>query len=93
VGPFWPQEIRLVLGGYASIDLPFEELTTPEFEMREEWTLGRFLGFARTWSGVGRFCEEYGEDPVHRLAAQLEGIWGNGTLPISWGLDLRVGRV
>jgi SAM-dependent methyltransferase len=95
LGPYWPPEIRLVLDGYSSIDLPFEELETPAFELRVEWPLARFLGFVRTWSAVGRFQNEHGEDPVARLAAELEGHWEDedGRLPISWRLALRVGRV
>lgn len=95
LGPYWPPEIRLVLDGYASIDLPFEELETPAFELQVEWPLARFLGFVRTWSGVGRYQEERGEDPVVQLAAELEGLLENeeDLLPISWTLDLRAGRV
>ena len=39
--------------------------------------------------------EKHGEDPVVRLAAELEGLRGNveDTQPISWRLDLRAGRV
>jgi hypothetical protein len=93
--PYWPPEVRMVLDGYASIELPFEELETPSFEMRLEWTLERFLGFVRTWSAVGRFVEARGEDPVPLLATELEKIWSaeEDLLPISYRLDLRAGRV
>jgi len=95
LGPFWPPEIRMVLDGYASITLPFEELETPALKLDVEWTLERFLGFVRTWSAVGRYVEECGDDPVVQLATQLEEIWGSeeGLLPISYRLDLRAGRV
>lgn len=95
LGPYWPPEIQMVLDGYASIELPFEEIEAPAFELQMEWPLGRFLGFARTWSAVGRYVKERGEDPVVKLSAELEGIWGrsNKPLPVSYWLDLRVGRV
>jgi len=96
LGPYWPPEIRMVLDGYASIDLPFEELETPAFEMNLEWSFKRFLGFVRTWSAIGRYVEERGEDPVPRLAAELEGLWGIGgedLLPVSYRLNLRAGRI
>ena len=93
--PFWPPEIRMVLDGYASIDLPFEELKAPAFEMKVEWTLARFLAFVRTWSAVGRYVEERGEDPALQLATRLEELWGGeeDLPPISYRLDLRAGRV
>jgi len=95
LGPYWPPEIRMVLDGYASIDLPFEELESPAFELQVEWPLERFLGFARTWSAVGRYVEDRGEDPVLELAAELEELWRDeeGLLPIRYLLDLRAGRV
>ena len=95
LGPFWPPEIRMVLDGYASIDLPLEELEAPAFEMNVEWALDQFLGFVHTWSAVGRYDEEHGEDPVLQLGAELEELWGGeeDLLPVSYRLDLRVGRV
>jgi SAM-dependent methyltransferase len=95
LGPYWPPEIRMVLDGYASIDLPFEELRAPEFELQVDWPLERFLGFARTWSAVGRYVEERGEDPVVKLADELGELWGSSDdpLPVSYRLDLRAGRV
>ena len=95
LGPYWPPEIRLVLDGYASIELPFEEIEAPEFEMRTEWTLKRFLAFVHTWSAVGRFSGQHGEDPVDRLAAEIKSLWGdsNDPQPVSWRINLRVGRI
>ena len=95
LGPYWPPQIRMVLDGYASIVLPFKELDSPSFELEAEWTLERFLGFARTWSGVGRYIEDLGEDPVLNLVAELEEVWRDeeGLLPIRYRLDLRVGRI
>jgi len=95
LGPYWPPEIKMVLGGYASIELPFQNVKPPSFEMRVEFTLASFLGFVRTWSAVGRYIEECGDDPVLRLAAQLEELWGSEekVLPVSYRLALKVGRV
>lgn len=95
LGPYWPPEIRMVLDGYSSIELPFEELGAPEFELQVEWPVERFLGFARTWSAVGCYVEEHGEDPVLKLEAELDKIWDRaaGPLPVNYRLDLRAGRV
>jgi len=63
--------------------------------MRVRWALPDFLGFVRTWSGVTRYIERHGEDPVDRFADEIEKLWGPAgrSLPVSWRLDLRVGRV
>jgi hypothetical protein len=70
-------------------------LETPAFGLDVEWTLERFLGFVRTWSAVGRYVEERGEDPVVQLADELEGLLvsEDDLLPISYRLDLRAARV
>lgn len=95
LGSYWPPEVRILLDGYASIDLPLEEIECPSFELQVEWTLDRFLGFARTWSATGRYVEDRGEDPVLKLAVDLEKVWqdAGALLPISYRLDLRAGRV
>lgn len=95
LGPWWPPEVAHVLDGYASLELPFTGLEPPPFEMTAGWTLGRFLDFARTWSGVSRFVEERGEDPVEKLAADLGPRWGTpgGRRIVRWRLKLRAGVV
>jgi SAM-dependent methyltransferase len=95
LGPYWPPEIRMVLDGYASIELPFDELRAPAFELQAEWPVERFLGFARTWSAVGRYVKDRGEDPVLTLATRLEEVWQDTErlLPVSYRLDLRAARV
>lgn len=94
LGPYWPPEIRLVLDGYATIDLPFAEIEAPPFEMRVRWTLDRFLAFVRTWSAVRRFVETHHEDPVEHLAAELESTCaaGGDPQPVSWSIKLRASR-
>ncbi len=95
LGQFWPDEIRHVLDGYTTIEFPFDEIDVPQFEISERWTLARFLGFVRTWSGVGRFIEMNGGDPVALLQDELEPLWrsSDGTLAISWRLKARAGRI
>jgi SAM-dependent methyltransferase len=94
LGPYWLPEIRLVLDGYASIDLPCAEIEVPPFEMRAQWTLDSFLAFVRTWSGVRRYVETHREDPVDHLAEELREIYGGDhePQPVSWQIKLRACR-
>ena len=93
--PYWPPETAHVIDGYATIALPFPALEPPPFEMAVGWTLPRFLGFTRTWSGVARWVEMHGNDPVDSLAVELGRLWGDdGDLrTIRWSLKIRAGRV
>lgn len=92
---YWPPETTHVIDGYASLELPFPALEPPPFEMSVGWTLPRFLGFTRTWSGVARWVEMHGDDPVEGLAAQLRPLWGSDEdlRTIRWSLKIRAGRV
>lgn len=93
LGPFWPPEIAAVLDGYASIDLPFAEIEPPRLEMTVSWTLSRFLDFVRTWSGVARYREARGEDPIGSLASDLIPRWPSPEIRrrIRWRLRIRAG--
>lgn len=95
VGPYWPPERRLVMEGYRSLELPFEEITPPPFEMTAEWSLDRFLGLLRSWSASARFRRARGFDPVDDLARELGPLWGEAgaVRRVSWPLTVRALRV
>ena len=93
VGAYWPPERRYVEDGYRSIDFPFSELTAPSLSMRENWTLPQFIGYVRSWSSVGRYVDDKGEDPVVQMEEQFTPYWGARARDVSWPLSLRLGRV
>ena len=93
VGPYWPPERRYVEDGYRSIDFPFAELTAPSLSMRENWTLPQFIGYLRSWSSVGRYVNDKGEDPVAQVEEQFTPFWGPRARDVSWPLSLRLGQV
>ena len=94
VGPFWPPERQLVMEGYASVELPVEELHAPDFPMDVRWTLPQLLGFLRSWSATARYMKVHGTDPVVVLARQLETLLGDAhSLEVSWPLTVRAGRL
>jgi SAM-dependent methyltransferase len=94
VGPYWPPERCHVETGYRQLPFPYAELTPPSFDMEEEWTLPELLGYVGTWSATQRFREARGEDPLPRLARELEDRWGDpaSRRTIRWPLSLRAGR-
>ena len=93
VGPYWPPERRYVEDGYRSIDFPFTEVAGPSLSMRENWTLPQFLGYLRSWSSVGRYVDDKGEDPVVQAEELFTPTWGPRARAVSWPLSLRLGRV
>ena len=93
VGPFWPQERRLVETGYRTVAFPFEELPVPAFTMEQPMTLAALGGYVRTWSATLRYVEARGRDPVDGLLEELKPHWGDpGTHRlVRWPLAVRTG--
>jgi SAM-dependent methyltransferase len=93
VGPYWSPARRLVESGYRGIEFPFDEEQTPDFSMRASWTLSQLGGYLSTWSAVGKYREETGDDPMPAVMRALAERWGapeNARL-VRWPLHLRVG--
>jgi len=95
VGPYWPPQRHLVDEGYRSVQMPFQEIDVPGFEMMERWTLDQLVGYARTWSATNRYRQAKNEDPTLELQAKLSAVWPDPNQPkrVWWPLSVRVGRV
>lgn len=92
---YWPPERRHVESGYATLPFPFEELDTPQIEMRAEWSLHDLMGYIATWSGVRAMVGAEGTEPLEVLQRRLAAAWEppEGSRTVRWPLALRVGRI
>src|SRR5882724_5564396 len=92
VGPFWPQERKLV-EKFEELPLPFSEIQAPSFEMIAQWNLEHLLGYLRSWSATQRFMAAKGADPLEQITDELRCAWGNPqqARSVIWPLTLRVG--
>jgi SAM-dependent methyltransferase len=92
VGPFWPQERKLV-EQFADLPFPFPEISPPKFEMTAWCNLDHLLGYLQTWSSTQRFLAAKGSDPLQQIMDDLRSAWGNAkqTRHVLWPLTLRVG--
>ena len=95
VGPYWAPERRHVESGYQTLPFPFNEISSPHFEMKTDWTLAQLLGYFRSWSATVRFIAECKFDPVQDLEKKLISLWGprDSTRAIHWPLAVRAGKV
>lgn len=101
LGPYWPDERRMVEAGYQSIEFPYQELCCPTFKMQKHWSLEELLAYFASWSAVQRYRQAVGKDPLELVKSELQDAWsrseaisGDGALTmqkvISWPLSLRV---
>ncbi len=95
LGQYWPPERRHVEAEYATLPFPFERIETPRLEMHATWTLARFIGYMRSWSGVMVMEKALGPEPMDALQRELEALWGpaGSSREVRWPLKLRVGRI
>ncbi len=95
LGDYWTAERKLVEDGYASFELPFEELANPGFAMQADWTLANLVGYLSTWSAGKRYEEEHGVVPLTLVENDLAAAWGEAESPIriSWPLTVRAWRI
>jgi SAM-dependent methyltransferase len=94
LGAWWPPERRHVEARYATLPFPYDELATPAFELRCDWTLAQYLAYLRSWSACQRRLAAEGVDAVGLLADAFAEAWGPAATvrPVRWPLALRVGR-
>lgn len=95
LGDYWPAERRYVDTHYLDLPFPFERLPSPVFEMCHDWNLADLLGYLGTWSAVGRFQQQHGQDPLPEFSESLASVWGAAgeRRSVRWPLHLRLGRV
>lgn len=93
MGPWWPENRRMVEEGYRSIAFPFTPVVVPSFELTARWTLGQLTGYIGTWSAVSRYRDARAQDPIRALAERLAESWGNPLeyREIRWPLRILAG--
>ncbi len=94
VGAFWAPQRMHVDGGYEDLPFPFERLAPPDFRMSARWTGKRLAGYFSSWSAVGRYRRERGEDPVPLFERELAPLWADldTEREVRWRLTLLAGR-
>jgi hypothetical protein len=92
VGPYWDAARRLVENHYRDIAFPFDEVISPQFSIRVEWTADEFAGYLTTWSATQKFIKANGYDPVPEAMKKIRPLW-HGTMPVTFPVFLRLGAI
>ncbi len=93
LGPHWPPERKWVDLAYRGMPFPFDEIATPQFEIRLQWSLADLLAYLGTWSATQRYRKAEGCDPLPELGERLAPTWGEGWREIVWPVAIKAGRV
>lgn len=94
VGPYWPQERKIVEQEYRTLPFPFQRIAAPRFEMTANWNMDEFAGYLGTWSATQRYCEALRRDHREVVAPPLERAWGDPdqAFLIRWPVHLLAGK-
>ena len=95
LGPYWPEERRIVEQQYDNIEFPYKLIPTPEFPMSQTWTLAQLNNFFMSWSALRRYMEKHHANPLDSVAASLESAWNeelNSQAQIAWPLLVKIAR-
>ena len=94
LGPYWEKERRLVDENYKNVRAPFQEIQTPKFSMKIEWSFEHLIGYLNTWSALQKYIKENQKNPIELVYEDLQKAWGpRTTRKVHWDLGLRVSRV
>jgi ubiquinone/menaquinone biosynthesis C-methylase UbiE len=94
VGPYWDPERKHIDNSYADISIPFKELKPSEhFEMTYKWNAESLEGYLNTWSSVGNYVKEKGENPVPRLISELTSKGLPAAFEVMFPLFIRLFRI
>lgn len=79
---------------YATIPFPFDEIESPGFSKRIEWTIDDFEGYLNSWSTIQKFKDEKGFNPAENLIKEIKPLWPKGEIKeVIFPVFLRLGRV
>lgn len=93
-GKFFNENRRYVKKEYKTIPFPFEEISTPSFEITVQWTSDHLEGFFNSWSSVQKIKSEENFNPADdTLKAIRQEVSNNELLQITFPVFLRLGKI
>lgn len=87
-------ERDMINNNYRTIPFPFEEIQTPAFEIRLQWTVNHLEGFFNSWSSVQKCKREKGYDPTIGIMEKVtEKLPGGKKFSVRFPVFLRLGKI
>jgi ubiquinone/menaquinone biosynthesis C-methylase UbiE len=92
---YWAKSLKKVEHKYEDIPFPFEEIKTPYFEIRVNWTLEELRAYLYSMSSTQNYINANNKSPIDLIESRLQQAWGNPQVKkeLVFPLVMRVGRV
>ncbi len=72
---YWDTERKYVDENYRNIPFPFENIISPVFTIKVNWSVEELEGFLNTWSAVQKFMTENNFNPVPHVIDKIKKRW------------------
>lgn len=92
---YWAEEAKINwVDRYESIELPFQKIDVPKFELTVEWNLEQFVNYLHSWSAVQTHLEKSRFDPVEIVFPDILEMWGDieKVRTVRWEMIFKAGR-
>jgi len=93
LGQYWDKERKYMEECYATIPFPFNEIKTPVFKIRFEWTLNELEGFLNTWSALQNYMAINHTNPVEDVIKKIRSNFIKEKMPVAFPVYLRMGQI
>ncbi|MEO8512174.1 MAG: class I SAM-dependent methyltransferase [Ignavibacteria bacterium] len=92
---YWPVENKNAWKFEESVQLPFEAIETPEFEIKLKWNLSEYLNYLNTWSSTQQYIIKNGKNPLDQVYDDFLAAWKdeNIKLDMKKRVMLKAGRI
>jgi ubiquinone/menaquinone biosynthesis C-methylase UbiE len=95
---YWPKERKHVESRYETIPFPFEQISSPQFQIQLSWNMSELINYFYSWSSVQKFIEKNNYDPVGKIRESVEYAWGgkehiHQKRRVVWPLYIKVGKL
>lgn len=92
IGSYWDEERKYIEENYETIPFPFEEISTPAFQIKVNWTAEDTLNYLNTWSAVKHYEKAKNESPLKEIEKDLKMVWKDKKREVSFPVLLRLGK-
>lgn len=93
-GTYFSEPRRYVEEAYRTIPFPFQEIASPGYNIRLNWTLNELAGYFSSWSAIRKFKSDKGYSPADDAIGELKKrLRDQKTFPVTFPVFLRFGKV
>lgn len=93
LGPFWDPARKFIEDKLNSIPFPYKEMNCPEFEIKDEWTRDRFLGYISSWSALQKYEKANGHSALPFFNSRIAKVWKDQDVyEVKFPVYMRMGK-